>query len=63
LGPAIEDRLHFRRVPGHHDIAQQAQCIRNRLHFILTLGLMASGTAGVNQALQGVGCLAAIEDS
>ena len=63
LGPAIKDRLHFHRVPRHHDIGEQAQGIGDGLHFILTLGLMAGDAAGVDQALQGVGRFAAIEDS
>ena len=61
LRPAIEDRLHFRRVPGHDDVGEQAQGIRDGLHFILALGLIAGDAAGVDQALQGVGRFAAIE--
>ena len=44
-------------------IGEQAQRIGNGLHFILALGLMAGDAAGVDQALQGVGRFAAIEDA
>ena len=63
LSPAIEDRLHFHDVLGHHHIGEQAQRIGNGLHFILALGLMAGDSGRVPQALQGVVRFAAIEDA
>jgi len=58
---AIEDHLHFRRVPRHDDIGEQAQRVGDGLHFILALGLIIGDAADIDQALQGVGCFAAIE--
>ena len=40
LGPAIEDRLHFRRVPCHDDVGEQAQRVGDGLLFILALSLV-----------------------
>ena len=59
--PAIEDRLHVHRIPGHHEVGQQAQGVCHGLHLIGLLGWVASHPAGVDRALQGVGGLAAIE--
>ena len=61
LGPAIEDGLHFRRVPCHDDVGEQAQGVGDGLHLILALGLIVGDAAGVDQALQRIGGFAAIE--
>src|ERR1019366_1971203 len=59
--PAVEDRLHFRRVPRHDYVGEQVQRVGDGLHFVLALGLIIGDAAGVDQALQGVGGFAAIE--
>ena len=59
--PAIEDRLHFCRIPRHDDIGEQAQRIGDRLHFVLALGLIVGDATGINEPLQRIGRLAPIE--
>ena len=62
VGPPIQHRLHLRRVPGHHDVGQQAQRIGDGLHLVGTPGLRRRDAAGVDRALERVDRLAAVED-
>lgn len=61
VGPAIQHRLHLRRVPGHHNVGQKAQRVGHRLHLVDALGLRRTDPPGVDGALQGVDRFAAIE--
>jgi hypothetical protein len=45
LRPAIEDRLHFRGVPGHDDVGEQAQGIGDRRR--LKLGINETTMSGL----------------
>ena len=57
----IEDLLHLGSVPGHDDVGEEAQGIRNRLHLLGLLGLTAGDAAGIDRALQRVDGLAPVE--